>query len=54
MHSRTIKSIKDAIGHFHIEENFQETLLVQSEERKRVKASRNGQLTKQTMENILE
>ena len=51
---RAIKSLKDAIGHFHIEENLQETILTRSEERKRVKASKNGLVTKRALHNILE
>ena len=50
---RCVKAIKDAIGHFHREDNLQQTLLTQLEERKRVKTSRNGQLTKRKLQNIL-
>ena len=38
--------MKDAIKNFNIEENLQQHLVVQSEERIRLKASRNGLITK--------
>jgi hypothetical protein len=41
------------VGHFHLEENLQHTLVAVVEERKLAKAAKNGQMTKVTLQNIV-
>ena len=45
--------MKDTIGLYNIEENFQHGLVTVIEERKLAKASKNGQITKQNLKKII-
>ena len=50
---RSLKTMKDTIGLYNIEENFQHGLVTVIEERKLAKASKNGQITKQNLKKII-
>ena len=50
---RSLKTMKDSIGLYNIEENFQHGLVTVIEERKLAKASKNGQITKQNLKKII-
>ena len=45
--------MKDTIGNFHREDNFQENLVALSEERDRAPAAPNGQIRKETLKQIV-
>ena len=50
---RALKTMKDAITKYNLEENFQHGLVTIVEERKLAKASKNGSITKQNLKKII-
>ena len=50
---RVIKNMKDTIGNFHREDNFQENLVALTEERDPAPAAPNGQIRKRTLKQII-
>ena len=51
---RNLKTMKDAISRYNIEENFQHGLVTVVEERKLAKAFKNGNITKKNLKNTIQ
>ena len=50
---RALKLVKDTVGKYNTEENFQHGLVTVVEERKLAKAGKNGQISKENLKGIV-
>ena len=50
---RALKLVKDTVGKYHTEENFQHGLVTVVEERKLAKDSKDGHISKQSLKGIV-